>query len=82
MQSFRVKENVLSFTAKASLIYVNEEVSDISIEVEKDRLEKIATFFYNTDKSDIEYNEFVARWVEDNMEDLVYTDKYDHIAFK
>jgi hypothetical protein len=79
MKAFQRKTSVLTLTAYASLKHAGEPTDYDNIQVESNRIEKIATKHYNADKSVIEYNEFIIKWVKENADEIVYGDTFSEI---
>lgn len=79
MKAFQRKQNILILTAFASLKHAGEPTDIQNVEVESDRIESIATEFYNKDKSDTEYNEFVIEWLKENADEIVYGNTFNQV---
>jgi hypothetical protein len=70
-------QNAFNIVAFSSLKENNEPLNPDNIETEAARIERCVEYHYQRDKSsELHYNTFAANFLQENFNDIVFTDKY------
>jgi hypothetical protein len=76
MELYRQKEQLLDNIAYNIFIHRGINPCEKLIKDEIARIERIVSDLYLKEKSDIEYNEFAFNFLNDNINEIVFTSKY------